>query len=177
MGVQIDDAFATRLNLSGTSPTEETSFDPPPPREAPALPPMSAAPGVYPVYGSGVPTSPHDTRPQMADVQFRAYQPQPAPTAPFPMAAAPAPYEPAPAAREESPGYFASLWSRRRDAQKLLVLALMVTLGVGLHWLLSHYVAGWVQSCAVSSRQEFLLRAAYPLAVFLLAWNAKTFVL
>jgi hypothetical protein len=77
------------------------------------------------------------------------------------------------AAAYKEPGYFELLAARRKDVVKLTVLALMITLGIGIHSVLSHYTKVWIEAGQFSARQEFFARLIYPIGVLFTLWNIK----
>lgn len=74
-----------------------------------------------------------------------------------------------------SPGYFERLGARKKDVVKYVVLGLMVTLGLSLHWLVSHYMTVWIENSDFEGKHELFARCVYPLGVVLLLWNFKAF--
>lgn len=160
--VQIDDAFGTRY----TPQVDETP--PPPPPIPPIQPTYPDSVPVLPVVGS-----------QPASTSLGPYQPPSTvqtTISPPPMVAVPQLVSPGDQIQGFSePGYFAMLGMKRKDVQKLVILSLMVTLGIAIHWTTVNYYDGWLTTWGLSSRQEFLLRASYPLAVLFVMWNIKAF--
>lgn len=77
--------------------------------------------------------------------------------------------------RRGSPGYFDLLAAKRREVVKLLVTALMITLGFSVHWVASYYTQAWIGSGDFTDRQEFFARVVYPLGVLFVIWNIKAF--
>eukprot|EP00873_Tetraselmis_striata_P033777 jgi/Tetstr1/454041/TSEL_040960.t1 len=73
------------------------------------------------------------------------------------------------------PGYFERLGMRRRDVMKLVVCAVMITLGLSLHWVGNHYVTEWIESSDFDGKQRLAIRLAYPAAVVFVMWNLKAF--
>jgi hypothetical protein len=74
------------------------------------------------------------------------------------------------------PGYFETLWARRRAVVKLVVLALVVLLAVSSHATIWHYLKQLIEDVEPTRYQEIALRVAYPLAVLAVMWNLKAFV-
>jgi hypothetical protein len=182
IGADINDAFASRMPLAGAygGPTTESSFQ----REQVASPPVVLHPmtQVRNMHmhqdPPGVPLAqPNNGIPQTlpAGPTHVPFVPDPAPfvnfgTASQPLVAPALPEQLPPAA---DPSYFDLLAARRKDVLKLAVLALMVTLGIGIHSLLSHYTKLWIDSGQFSARQEFVARLVYPLGVLFALWNLK----
>lgn len=71
------------------------------------------------------------------------------------------------------PGYLERMGLERREVVKLLTLALMITLGLSMHWVLSYYCEAWVGGSDFTERQEFFARVVYPLGVLFVLWNIK----
>ena len=76
----------------------------------------------------------------------------------------------------QGPGYFDTLWARRREVGKLCVLALVVLLAMALHSAAWHYLRDYVESGALTQGQEVAIRVGYPLVILLLLWHAKAFM-
>jgi hypothetical protein len=74
-----------------------------------------------------------------------------------------------------APGYFQRLSIRSRDVYKLVLLSLMVTLGISLHWFVTHYVTTWLEDSDLTERQGLLVRLLYPAVVLFVLWNVKAF--
>jgi hypothetical protein len=178
--VNIDDAFATRMNLSGVTPTDADMLEVPPPLPPPpAVPPMTHVPSTQPVYPSSVPSAPV-VGSQPANTSLGPYQPTPAPMS-VPVMPQPSVAVPGLVGGHQviqgfsEPGYFSSLGMKRRDVQKLVILSLMVTLGIALHWVVVNYYDAWLSSWGLTPRQDFLLRVSYPAAIIFVMWNLKAF--
>jgi hypothetical protein len=75
----------------------------------------------------------------------------------------------------EPTGFFDRLGAKRRELVKLLVLALMVTLGIAVHRFCAHYLDEWIGGSDFSDRQEIAVRAVYPVAVALSLWVIKAY--
>jgi hypothetical protein len=140
--------------------------------------PFGAAPfGKYERKEQGplsVPQSPHqppvtsdDIRPQIATTMPPTQQLPSLPVAPYPQAASAAPYEARPAS------YYDRLMSHKRDLTKLLLLALVVTVGLALHGVGKFLVKHYLSLHELTFNQELLLRAAYPCIVIFVVWNIK----
>ena len=71
------------------------------------------------------------------------------------------------------PGYFERLGARRKDVVRNIVLALVVALGISLHWVASHYMSEWLEGAGLEGKHEFLARCLYPVGITLLVWNIK----
>ncbi len=168
----INDAFSVRINPLGANSVGSTPMGqiPQPPAmnsnsdSVVILPPMMNTPatsGVYPdtMYGD-------TSKAQKASAQHSNY----APTA-FPFVDAGS-LQPPPLSE---PGYFEKMGSRKKDVLKLVILALMVTLGISLHWLGSHYVAEFIETSDFSPNQRLAVRVGYPLAIVFVLWNLKAF--
>ena len=178
--VNIDDAFATRMNLSGVTPTDADMLEiPAPPPPPPVVPPMTQTPATHPIYPDSVPATPVVVS-QPASTTLGPYQPTPAPMS-VPVMAQPAVAVPQLVGGQQiiqgfsEPGYFSLLGMKRRDVQKLVILSLMVTLGIAVHWVTVNYYDSWLNSWGLSGRQDFLLRLSYPAAIVFIIWNLKVF--
>jgi uncharacterized membrane protein YcjF (UPF0283 family) len=77
----------------------------------------------------------------------------------------------------QAPGYLETLWQRRRDMAKLLILAIVVLLAMSMHTAMWHYLRNYIESAQrLTFWQELGLRAGYPVAIFLVLWHAKSFL-
>lgn len=175
--VNIDDAFATRMNLTGVTPTDADIPPPPPPPSVPVVPPMTHTPSTHPTYPDSVPATPVVVS-QPAGSHLGPYQPTPAPMS-VPVMAQPSVSHIVGGQQViqgfSEPGYFSLLGMKRRDVQKLVILSLMVTLGIAIHWVTVNYYDSWLSSWGLSGRQDFLLRISYPAAIVFIIWNLKVF--
>ena len=174
IGADINDAFASRMPLAGPQggPTVEFNPEPQPVASPPVvLTPMASVPS--PHQHDAPPGVPHVTQEPLPLSQPSApthvpYVPEPAAFA-LPLSHG----NPPPALSSAEPGYLETLSARRKDVLRLAILALMVTLGIGIHGLLSHYTKVWIESGQFTSRQEFFARLIYPAGVLFALWNLK----
>eukprot|EP00873_Tetraselmis_striata_P026954 jgi/Tetstr1/447218/TSEL_034655.t1 len=170
------------MNLSGVPYTDEGMMDyHPPPPPPPVVPPMTHVPSTQPSYPDSVPATPV-VGSQPANTYLGPYQPTPAPTSvpytPQPDVAVPYLVGAAGVGQVQGfsePGYLSVLGMKRKDVQKLVILSLMVTLGIAVHWVTVNYYDGWLSSWGLTGRQDFLLRVSYPLAIVFVMWNLKAF--
>lgn len=74
--------------------------------------------------------------------------------------------------------YFASLWSKRRDVSRLIILSITILLGISLHWFAQHYITTYLEEHAFDLTwwQELAARFAYPLLVVIVLWHCKTYL-
>lgn len=171
----INDAYASQINPLGANSVgmdrqPQQMMAPPPPavqsnEPVVILPPMKLNPSTTPVYPETVVTD--AMKAQQASASHGAYTPQ---TVPYIDAGSLQP----PIADAE-PGYFERLGLRKRDVFKLVVLAFMVTLGISVHWISSHYVNEWLESSDFDYKQRLAIRMAYPAAILFVIWNLKAY--
>lgn len=167
-----DDAYATRINPIGASPVgggPGSGTLPPPavqsnPNPVVVMPSMTVGSSTVPVYPSSVPTGPVGAKP--ASASHGVYSPAHSPYIDSASLAPPA---------DTEPGYFERMGMRRKDMVKLLVLAMMVALGISMHWVASHYVTEWMESSDFDAKQRLAIRLAYPAAIGFVLWNIKAF--
>lgn len=177
--VNIDDAFATRMNLTGVPPTDADIPEAPPPPPPPFLPPLTHTSSTHPTYPDSVPATSVVVS-QPAGTNLGPYQPTPAPIS-VPVMTQPSVAVPQLLGGQQviqgfsEPGYFSLLGMKRRDVQKLVILSLMVTLGIATHWVVVNYYDSWLSAWGLSGRQDFLLRISYPAAIIFVIWNLKVF--
>lgn len=173
----INDAYAVRVNPLGANPVGDISTPisaiPPPPAMSTntdpvvILPPVSSPPlSTNPVYPETVVSD--ALRAQQASSTHGAYA---GASAPYVDAAQLSP----PQLVDAEPGYFERMGLRRREVVKLLVLAVMVTLGISLHWVGSHYIAEWIESSDFDAKQRLAIRVSYPAIIIFVIWNLKAF--
>jgi hypothetical protein len=72
-------------------------------------------------------------------------------------------------------GYLDRMGLRRKDVTKLVLLSLMVTFGISLHWFVSQYVGEWIEASDFDDRQLFFVRLMYPALVLFVLWNVKAY--
>jgi hypothetical protein len=82
---------------------------------------------------------------------------------------------PDPLLAPEPNGFFDRLGAKRRELVKLLVLALMVTLGIAVHRFFAHYLDEWIGGSEFSDRQEIAIRAMYPVTIAFALWVIKAY--
>lgn len=82
---------------------------------------------------------------------------------------------PDPPLAPEPNGFFDRLGAKRRELVKLLVLALMVTLGIAVHRFFAHYLDEWIGGSEFSDRQEIAIRAMYPVTIAFALWVIKAY--
>ncbi|AUF82133.1 hypothetical protein TetV_041 [Tetraselmis virus 1] len=80
-----------------------------------------------------------------------------------------------PPSLDEEPGYLERLGLRTRDVIRLIILALMVALGISIHWIGSHYITEWLDSSDFNAKQRLAIRLLYPVIIVLVMWNIKAF--
>lgn len=174
----INDAYATRINPLGANPIGDVSstpisaLPPPPavqsnPEPVVILPPISSNPtATTPVYPETVVGN--ALKAQQASSAHGQYS---GGQAPYVDASQLAP----PPLVDSEPGYFERMGMRRRDLMKLVICAVMVTLGISLHWVGSHYINEWIESSDFDAKQRLAIRVAYPAIIVFVLWNLKAF--
>lgn len=85
---------------------------------------------------------------------------------------------PHPQSNEET--YLSQLWDKRRSAFKTVIITLIVLLAISLHWAIIFYVQMALDHVGKTPKPKWwhdvALRVSYPILVFFLIWNMKTFV-
>jgi hypothetical protein len=79
-------------------------------------------------------------------------------------------------AADNSPGYFDKLFSKKKELFKILQLALIITLGLSLHYLFDYYLKNYLQDNDMSFERQMLLRFLYPVGILFVLWNLKVFI-
>jgi hypothetical protein len=77
--------------------------------------------------------------------------------------------------KEEKDGYIESMWSKKKDILKLVIMSMMILLALSFHSLVTFWMTDYLKATDFSFRQEIGFRLLYPLIVLLLLWNLKTF--
>ena len=77
---------------------------------------------------------------------------------------------------EPQPSFFDSLWARRRDMTKYLVLALVVLLGLSMHSALEYQLKKYILENDLSAKNETMVRFGYPVLIFCILWVIKVFM-
>lgn len=71
-----------------------------------------------------------------------------------------------------------SFWDRmiisRNDVMKLAAFSLVILLGISFDKILSYYLNKYLSDNIFTTIQEFIVRLAYPIAVFLVLWIIKS---
>jgi hypothetical protein len=112
-----------------------------------------------------------------AGVHGGGYGAQNAPTAPAPPAPAPPAYAGGAYAEgfeeERRPGYFERMGRAAPETLRNLTVSFIILIAISAHWAVSHYAGEWLGGGTLSERQQFLVRAMYPVAGVFLLWNLK----
>ena len=74
-------------------------------------------------------------------------------------------------------GYLGTLWSKRREVLKLILMALVVLLALSCHKVAWHYLCEYLDKAALTPVQEAAAYIAYPVAVLAIMWHLKAFQL
>lgn len=74
------------------------------------------------------------------------------------------------------PSYFDKLFGKKKELLKLLQLALIVTLGISLHFLIDHYLNKYLADNEMSFERQLFIRLLYPLSIVFLLWNLRVFI-
>jgi ABC-type bacteriocin/lantibiotic exporter with double-glycine peptidase domain len=71
-----------------------------------------------------------------------------------------------------------SFWDRmamkRPDVVKLAIFSLVIVLAISIYKLGTHYMTKYISDNVLTDFQEFMVRLAYPIFVFLILWIAKS---
>jgi hypothetical protein len=71
-----------------------------------------------------------------------------------------------------------SFWDRmamkRPDVIKLVIFSLVIVLAISIYKLGTHYMTKYISDNVLTDFQEFTVRLAYPVLVFLILWMAKS---
>jgi len=71
-----------------------------------------------------------------------------------------------------------SFWDRmamkRPDVIKLVIFSLVIVLAITIYKLGTHYMTKYISDNVLTDFQEFMVRLAYPVLVFLILWVAKS---
>ena len=73
------------------------------------------------------------------------------------------------------PGYVDKMWTKKRDVLRLVMFTFVFMLALSFHWVAKHYLKAHLEANLLSPGKEFLLRAAYPLAILFIVWNLRVF--
>lgn len=71
------------------------------------------------------------------------------------------------------PSFFDAMWAKRRELLKLLSMSLLIVIALSFHSVMEHVIKSYITENDLTSRNEVLLRFAYPLAMILLVWFIK----
>lgn len=74
------------------------------------------------------------------------------------------------------PSYFDKLFSKKRELAKLLQFALIIVLGLSIHYVIDHYLKNYIAEQDIPFERQLFLRLLYPFAVLFVLWNLKVFV-
>jgi hypothetical protein len=71
------------------------------------------------------------------------------------------------------PSYVEQLWSNKRDVSKLILMSMLVVVALSIHYVVKFYIKQVIAARSLTSGQELMLRASYPLIMIFLVWNFK----
>ena len=71
------------------------------------------------------------------------------------------------------PSFFDAMWAKRRELLKLLTMSLLIVIALSFHSVMEHVIKSYITENDLTSRNEVLLRFAYPLAMIILVWFIK----
>ena len=74
-------------------------------------------------------------------------------------------------------GYFDKLFGKKRDFFKFIQLALIIVLGLSIHFIIKFYLQTYLNQSDLSVERQLVLRLLYPLGILFILWNMKAFVL
>jgi hypothetical protein len=63
---------------------------------------------------------------------------------------------------------------KRSEVVKLAVFSLVIVLAIALDRIGTHYISKYINDNVFTEMQELLLRASYPVTVFLILWIVKS---
>jgi hypothetical protein len=76
----------------------------------------------------------------------------------------------------QQPSYFDKLFAKKKELARILQFALIIALGLSLHFLIDHYLKNYIAERDLSPERQLFLRLLYPFAVLFILWNLKVFV-
>jgi hypothetical protein len=76
--------------------------------------------------------------------------------------------------RRESASFFDRMAMKRTDVVKLAVFALVIVLAIAIDRIGTHYLTKYISDNIFTNFQEFMIRLAYPVIVFLIIWIVKS---
>jgi hypothetical protein len=76
--------------------------------------------------------------------------------------------------RRESHSFFERMAMKRTDVIKLAVFALVIVLAIAIDRIGTHYLTKYITDNIFTNFQEFMIRLAYPVIVFLIIWFVKS---
>lgn len=76
----------------------------------------------------------------------------------------------------DSLSYFDKLSNKKRDLARLIQFALIIVLGLSIHYMINHYMSAYIANNDMSPERQFFLRLLYPVAIIFILWNLKVFV-
>jgi uncharacterized membrane protein YcjF (UPF0283 family) len=79
--------------------------------------------------------------------------------------------------QDQQPGYFESMFMKKREVLKTLVMAMIVLLAISLHSLIMFWLQDYFTTNKTSFKSELGLRFLYPLSIIFLIWNIKAIAL
>lgn len=74
------------------------------------------------------------------------------------------------------PSYVDKLMAKKKELGRILQFALIIMLGLSLHYIVDHYLKNYISEHDLSPERQLFLRLLYPFAVLFLLWNLKVFV-
>jgi hypothetical protein len=84
--------------------------------------------------------------------------------------AAPAPPQ------QEGVSYIDKLTSKKKELGRMLQYALIIALGLSIHFLVDEYIKYYIANNDVSIERQIIIKLLYPLSLVFIIWNLKAFV-
>lgn len=72
--------------------------------------------------------------------------------------------------------YIEKLFSKKKEIVRLFQFALIIVLGLSIHFIIKHYLKIYIADHDFSQERQLFIRVLYPVAILFVLWNLKVFV-
>lgn len=76
----------------------------------------------------------------------------------------------------ENMGYIDKLMNKKKELGRMLQYALIIALGLSIHFLVDEYIKYYIANNDVSVERQVIIKILYPISLVFILWNLKALV-
>ena len=76
----------------------------------------------------------------------------------------------------EGTSYLDKLATKKKELARMLQYALIIALGLSIHFLIDEYIKYYITNNDVSIERQVIIKLLYPISLVFIIWNLKAFV-